>query len=159
MRFRIIAVGRAREPFIQIGVEEYLKRLQPYGHFEVIELADEPLPAKLTAGQERRILAAEGARIRELLTPGDYLICLDRQGRAMSSEELSGWLAKLVGAGRTSLAFVIGGTIGLDKGLSDSADLVLSLSKMTFPHQLARLILVEQIYRAFKIIRGEPYHR
>lgn len=158
MQFKIVAVGKAREPFIQAGAEEYLKRLRPYGRFAVAELADEPLPARLTPGQEKKILAAEGARIREALRDGDFVVCLDRQGKALSSEEFAAFLDELAGRGRSSVAFVIGGTIGLDPALLKEAGMSLSLSKMTLPHQLARLFLLEQLYRAFKIRRGEPYH-
>ncbi|MHB0886728.1 MAG: 23S rRNA (pseudouridine(1915)-N(3))-methyltransferase RlmH [Bacillota bacterium] len=158
MRFRIVAVGRAKEPFVQAGVAEYLKRLTPYGRFAVIEVADEPLPARLGPGEERKILAAEGARIREALRDGDFVICLDRQGKAMSSEEFAAYLDDLAGRGRSAVAFVIGGTVGIDPVLLKGAGLSLSLSKMTMPHQLARLVLLEQVYRAVKISRGEPYH-
>ncbi len=159
MRFRIVAVGRAKEPFIQAGVAEYLKRLTPYGRFEIVEVADEPLPARLGPGEERKILAAEGARIREALRDGDFVICLDRQGKAMSSEEFAAFLDDLAGRGRSSVAFIIGGTVGIDLALLKETGQRLSLSKMTMPHQLARLVLLEQVYRAIKISRGEPYHR
>ncbi|HEY3316440.1 MAG TPA: 23S rRNA (pseudouridine(1915)-N(3))-methyltransferase RlmH [Bacillota bacterium] len=158
MHFRIIAVGRVREPFAAAGVEEYLKRLQPYGRFEVVELADEPVPTEPSPGQEKRILAAEGQRIRDSLHNGEYVVCLDRRGTALSSESLAALLDDLAGRGRSNVAFVIGGTLGLDPTVLVRADLKLSLSAMTFPHQLARLMVVEQIYRAFKISRGEPYH-
>ena len=159
MRFRIVAVGRAKEPFIQAGMAEYLKRLTPYGKVEVTEVADEPLPGRLSPGEERKILAAEGARIREALRDGDFVICLDRQGKSLSSEEFAAYLDDLAGRGRSSVAFVLGGTIGIDPPLLKEAGLRLSMSKMTMPHQLARLVLLEQVYRAIKISRGEPYHR
>jgi 23S rRNA (pseudouridine1915-N3)-methyltransferase len=156
---RIIAVGRAKEPFAAAGVEEYLKRLRPYGRFEVFELADEPVPGEASPGQEKRILAAEGQRIRDSLHNGEYVVCLDRRGKALSSEGLAALLDDLAGRGRSDVAFVIGGTLGLDPTVLVRADLKLSLSAMTFPHQLVRVMLVEQVYRAIKISRGEPYHR
>ncbi len=159
MHVRIIAVGRAKEPFAVAGVEEYLKRLKPYGRFEVLELADEPIPSEPSPRQEKRILAAEGKRILDRLRQGEYVICLDRHGKSLSSEALAAHLDDLAGRGRSDLALVIGGTLGLDPPVLARADLKLSLSAMTFPHQLVRVILVEQVYRAIKISRGEPYHR
>lgn len=159
MHVRIIAVGRAKEPFAVAAVDEYLKRLKPYGRFEVVELADEPIPGEPSPGQEKRILSAEGKRILDRLRDGEYVVCLDRQGESLSSKGLAALLDDLAGRGRSDVAFVIGGTLGLDPAVLARADLKLSLSAMTFPHQLVRVMLAEQVYRAIKISRGEPYHR
>ncbi|PRR69288.1 23S rRNA (pseudouridine(1915)-N(3))-methyltransferase RlmH [Neomoorella humiferrea] len=155
----IIAVGRLREPFLRDGVSEYLKRLRPFARVRILEGPEEKIPEPLPPTRARQILAAEGEGIMRLIRPGAYIIALDREGTMLTSEELAGRLGDLALTGRSNLTFIIGGTLGLDPGVLEAAHLRLSFSRLTFPHQLMRLILLEQLYRAFKILSGEPYHR
>ncbi|QGP91797.1 Ribosomal RNA large subunit methyltransferase H [Neomoorella glycerini] len=155
----IIVVGRVREQYLSTGINEYLKRLQPYARVRILEGPEEKVPDHLSPARVEQVLAAEGAGLKRLLRPGAYTIALDREGVMLSSEELATRLADLALAGRNDLAFVIGGTLGLARDLLEFADLRLSFSRFTFPHQLMRLILLEQLYRAYKIQRGETYHR
>ncbi len=155
----IIAVGRVREPYLTAGLNEYLKRLQPYARVRILEGPEEKVPDHLSPARVEQVLAAEGAGLKRLLRPGDYTIALEREGVMLSSQELATRLADLALAGRNDLAFVIGGTLGLSRDVLEEAELRLSFSRFTFPHQLMRLILLEQLYRACKIQRGETYHR
>lgn len=155
----IIAVGRLREPFLRDGVSEYLKRLRPFARVRILEGPEEKVPECLPPARARQVLAAEGEGIMRLIRPGAYIIALDREGTMLTSEELAGRLGDLALAGRNNLTFIIGGTLGLDLRILEAAHLRLSFSRLTFPHQLMRLILLEQLYRAFKILSGEPYHR
>ncbi|WP_406677286.1 23S rRNA (pseudouridine(1915)-N(3))-methyltransferase RlmH [Moorella sp. ACPs] len=155
----IVAVGRVREQYLRDGINEYLKRLQPYARVRILEGPEGKIPEPLNPARVEQILAAEGEGLQRLLRPGAYTIALDREGVMLSSEELAMRLADLALAGRNNLAFVIGGTLGLARDLLEAADLRLSFSRFTFPHQLMRLILLEQLYRAYKIQRGETYHR
>ncbi|HBT47912.1 MAG TPA: 23S rRNA (pseudouridine(1915)-N(3))-methyltransferase RlmH [Peptococcaceae bacterium] len=159
MEIYIVAVGRVRERYLQDGIKEYLKRLRPYARVDIIEGPEERVPGNPTPGEEGRILALEGRSLLRLVPDGAYIIALDREGKMLSSQELAEHLAGLALQGRSQVAFVIGGTLGLSREVLDRAHFKLSFSRMTFPHQLMRLILLEQLYRAFKIGRGEPYHR
>ncbi len=159
MNIQIIAVGKVREKFITEGMREFLKRMRPFACVEVKEVSDDKAPEGLSARETEQVKSREGERILKLLKPGQIIIALDSRGTMISSEqlaeEISGWGL----AGKSDLAFIIGGSLGLHSEVIARADLVLSFGKMTFPHQLMRLILMEQIYRAFKINRGEPYHK
>lgn len=162
MLMRIIAVGKIKEKYLQKGVEEYLKRMQPYTRTQVIEIPDQKIPENASLEEERLIMAREGEGILKHLrshSPTKVTVVLDRKGKYLSSEELTHWLEKKMLEGKSEINWIIGGSLGLDPGIIKQADLVLSFSKMTFPHQLMRMILVEQIYRCFKILRNEPYHR
>ncbi|WP_173297994.1 23S rRNA (pseudouridine(1915)-N(3))-methyltransferase RlmH [Thermanaeromonas sp. C210] len=159
MEIYVVAVGRVKEKYLQEGIKEYSKRLRPYVRLEIREGTEEKVPGNLTPGQEERILALEGQSLLRLLPDGAYIIALDREGEMLSSEELAEHLADLALQGRSQVAFVIGGTLGLSQEVLDRAHFKLSFSPLTFPHQLMRLILLEQLYRACKIRRGEPYHR
>ena len=159
MNIQILAIGKVKEKYISDGLQEYLKRMRPYASIEVREVPDDKAPEGLSAMEAEQVKAREGERILRLLKPGQVVIALDSRGRMVSSEqlaeEISGWGL----AGKSDLAFIIGGSLGLHSEVINRADLVLSFGKMTFPHQMMRLILLEQIYRAFKINRGEPYHK
>ncbi len=160
MLLRIIAVGKLKEKYLQEGVAEYTKRLQPYTRVQFLEVTDQKIPEGASAAEEQLILKKEGAGILKQLpaqTSGS-LVVLDRQGQSLSSEELAGWVQKTLLAGQSEITWVIGGTLGLDPRVAEKAALRLSFSRLTFPHQLMRLILLEQIYRCFKILRNEPYH-
>ncbi|HEY8341845.1 MAG TPA: 23S rRNA (pseudouridine(1915)-N(3))-methyltransferase RlmH [Calditerricola sp.] len=159
MQVTVVSVGKVKEAFLKEGVAEYAKRLQPYASLRLIEVPDEPVPDRLSAREAEQIKEKEGRRLLERLHPDDYVIALALDGAMWSSEELAAELGRLATYGRSRVAFLIGGTLGLSPAVLKRADARLSLSRMTFPHQLVRLILLEQLYRAFKIQRGEPYHR
>ncbi len=154
MRLRIVAVGKLKEPYWRAAADEYLKRLRPYAKVEVTEVADRDLGA-----DERRAVEAEGADVMRALGPGTRVVALEIGGRAPTSEDLASWLDDLAGSGASDVTFVIGGAAGLAPPVLERADESLALSRLTLPHQLARVVLLEQLYRAFRIIRGEPYHR
>jgi 23S rRNA (pseudouridine1915-N3)-methyltransferase len=159
LHVKIAAVGRLKERALQELVAEYAKRLGGCCRFEIAEVADEKAPETLSAAQRESVMAAEAERLLRQVAPGDYVIALAIDGDTLSSEELAARLEKLAVSGRGSLVFLIGGSLGLGAAAVRRADLRLSLSRMTFPHQLARLVLTEQLYRAFKINRHEPYHK
>lgn len=151
MQIRIIAVGKIREGFIREGIAEYLKRLQPYAKVEIIEIDDVP-------DDDPKAMVKEGERILKRIDSDEMLVCLDRLGKAISSVELADQMKDFEMQGKR-VNFIIGGSNGLDPEVLKRAQLTISFSKLTFPHQLFRLMLVEQIYRAFKIGRGEKYHK
>lgn len=153
MRLRIAVVGRVKEPHWRAACDEYLKRLRPYATMDVVEVPDRDLGT-----DPGRAVAAEAVDLLRALPDGSYLVVLDLGGTQRTSEQFSEDLAALMVRGRSDITFVIGGSAGLAPEVLARADVVLSLSKMTLPHQLARVVLLEQIYRAFKIMRNEPYH-
>lgn len=154
MRIVIAAVGKLKERHFRDAAQEYLKRLGPYAPVEMVEVPDQDL----TPGEERaKRLEAEA--LERALPAGAHVIALDAGGKQLSSEAFSAHLAEIAHSGRTALAFIIGGSAGIDPSLLARADERVSLGAMTLPHQLARVVLLEQIYRAFRIMRNEPYHR
>jgi len=155
----IITVGKLKEKYLKQGIEEYLKRLSAYAKVDVIEVADEKAPEVLSDLEMVQVKQKEGERILAKIGPDTYVIALAIQGKLGSSEELADRLDKLATYGKSKIAFVIGGSLGLSEEVINRSNEQLSFSRMTFPHQLMRLILVEQIYRAFRINRGEPYHK
>lgn len=159
MNITILAVGKLKERYLQEGIAEYLKRLRPYARVNILEVADEKIPDRASQATEAQIREKEGQRLLQQLPPQSVVVALAIQGRMMSSEQLSRQLADWSLHGQSHLCFVIGGSLGLSEQVLKRADLHLSFSPMTFPHQLMRLILLEQIYRAFKIQRGETYHK
>ena len=150
MKITLVTVGKIKERFFEDAIAEYSKRLGRYCKLEIIQVADEKTPDGASENVERQIREKEGQRILAQIKDGAYVL---------SSEELAGKIQKLGVEGKGHLVFVIGGSLGLSKEVMDRADYALSFSKMTFPHQLMRVILLEQIYRGFKIIAGEPYHK
>ncbi|HHW39008.1 MAG TPA: 23S rRNA (pseudouridine(1915)-N(3))-methyltransferase RlmH [Bacillales bacterium] len=159
MNISIFSVGKLKEKFLKQGIDEYLKRLGPYAKVEVIEVADEKAPENLSEVEMEQVKDKEGERILAKVSDDTYVIILAIQGKMLSSEDLAREIDQLGTYGKSKIAFVIGGSLGLSKAVEKRADYALSFSRMTFPHQLMRLILVEQIYRAFRINRGEPYHK
>jgi 23S rRNA (pseudouridine1915-N3)-methyltransferase len=159
MQIRVIAVGRIKEKYLQDGIAEYEKRLRPYAKVQIVEISEEKRPASATPSVERIALEKEGDRILAAISDGSFLIALDVKGFSWSSEELAASFREWELSGQNPLAFVIGGDLGLSPAVIARSDLRLSLSKMTFTHPIARLLLVEQVYRAFRIMRGEPYHK
>lgn len=159
MHLKIIAVGKIKEKYLKDGLSEYLKRLSAYSKVEIVEVDDEKTKENASLAEEELVRQKEKERIARHIKPESYLIALDIKGKMLSSEQLSEHLDKLALQGKSEITLLIGGSLGLQQELLDKADLRLSFSPMTFPHQLMRLILLEQIYRCFKISRGEPYHK
>jgi 23S rRNA (pseudouridine1915-N3)-methyltransferase len=159
MQIRIIAVGRIKEKFLQDGIAEYEKRLRPYAKVQIVEIPDEKRPASSTRGSDSAAMEKEGERILAAVPEGSFSIALDVKGQSWSSEELAASLGSWELAGQNQLAFIIGGDLGLSPAVLARSNLKLSLSRMTFTHPMARLLLIEQVYRAFRILRGEPYHK
>ncbi|TLS35412.1 23S rRNA (pseudouridine(1915)-N(3))-methyltransferase RlmH [Pseudalkalibacillus caeni] len=159
MNISIISVGKLKEKYLKQGIAEYKKRLTPYAKVELIEVLDEKAPENLSETDMERVKHIEGNKILSKLSPDTHVIALAIEGEMKSSEDLAANLDKLATYGKSKVAFVIGGSLGLSDAVMARANDKLSFSKMTFPHQLMRLILLEQVYRAFKINRGEPYHK
>ncbi|MED1202734.1 23S rRNA (pseudouridine(1915)-N(3))-methyltransferase RlmH [Heyndrickxia acidicola] len=159
MNISIITVGKLKEKYLKQGIEEYLKRLSAYAKVEVIEVPDEKAPEVLSHSEMEQVKKKEGERILAKISQDTHVIALAIKGKMMTSEDLADSLDKLATYGKSKIAFIIGGSLGLSNEVLKRADDDLSFSKMTFPHQLMRLILVEQVYRAFRINRGEPYHK
>lgn len=156
LKIKIVALGKIKEKFLKDGIDEFLKRLTPYAPVSVVELP--PIEIK-DENLTRKILEEEGEKVLTLIKPQDFVITLEIDGKQFSSEEFACRLESLANDGVGQIVFVIGSSCGIGKNVSDRANLKMSLSKMTFLHQFARLILVEQIYRAFKIINNETYHK
>ncbi|MED4015752.1 23S rRNA (pseudouridine(1915)-N(3))-methyltransferase RlmH [Sutcliffiella cohnii] len=159
MNISIITIGKLKEKYLKQGIEEYLKRLSIYATVEVIELPDEKAPEQLSEAEMEQVKGKEGERILSKISDDTYVIALAIEGKQRSSEQLASEIDKLATYGKSKIAFIIGGSLGLSGEVMKRANDTLSFSKMTFPHQLMRLILLEQIYRAFRINRGEPYHK
>ena len=159
VRFNVIAVGKAKEPFYRNGVAEYARRLTGMAEFIVTEVADERLPDNAGAADKARILSKEGARILSHVRPQDLCIVLDVGGEMMTSEAFARYLNDAILKGNSRISFVIGGSLGIAPEVRSRADVLLSFGVMTFPHQMARLILAEQVYRAAMINAGRQYHR
>jgi len=156
MKIKVIAMGRVNEPYLKTGIDEFLKRIAPYATIEVLEL--KPVEIK-DENLIQRSLDLEAEKIMDLIKPSAFVITLEIGGKMLSSEDFALQLNEIINSGVNELIFVIGSSHGLSPRVSERADYKLSLSKMTFLHNFARLILVEQIYRAFKIIKGEIYHK
>ncbi|WP_462406017.1 23S rRNA (pseudouridine(1915)-N(3))-methyltransferase RlmH [Gracilibacillus sp. Marseille-QA3620] len=159
MNISIVTVGKLKEKYLKQGIEEYTKRLSAYAKIDIIEIPDEKAPETLSEQEMLQVKGKEGERILAKVPDDAHVIALAIEGKMKSSEELADTLDKLAIYGKSKIVFVIGGSLGLSKDVMKRANDTLSFSKMTFPHQLMRLILVEQVYRAFRINRGEPYHK
>lgn len=154
MRITIVAVGRLKERYWKEAAEEYLRRLRPYADVRVVEVPDRDESLGIP-----RVLAEEARGIEKAIPDGAYTVLVDRVGRPRTSEQLAEHLQRLGVEGRGSVAFVLGGSHGVDKSVSAAADDTLSLGQITLPHNLARVVVLEQVYRAFKIAKNEPYHK
>lgn len=159
MKISILCVGKMKEKYFVSAVEEYAKRLGRYCSLEIVEVADEKTPDKASAAEEEQIRRREGDRLTRVMKSDAYTITLEIDGTMMDSIAFSRKLDGLGVCGISHIQFVIGGSLGLSREVRQASDLALSFSKMTFPHQLMRVILLEQIYRSYRIIRGEPYHK
>jgi 23S rRNA (pseudouridine1915-N3)-methyltransferase len=153
VRVRVVAVGRLKEPHWRAACDEYLKRLRAYASVEMVEVADRDISADVS-----RAVIAEGADLLRAVPEGSRVVALEVGGPQMTSEELAAWFSEAMLHGSSDVTFVVGGSAGLSPAVLARSDERLSLSKMTLPHQLARVVLLEQLYRAFRISRGEPYH-
>ncbi|BFQ95092.1 23S rRNA (pseudouridine(1915)-N(3))-methyltransferase RlmH [Enterococcus cecorum] len=159
MNIKIIGVGKLKEKYLVQAMQEYLKRLQAYAKVEVIELADEKAPENLSETQMMQIKDKEGERILAKIKDQEYVIALAIEGKNPSSEAFAQKIENLGIQGKSQLVFVIGGSLGLSPSVMQRSNAQISFGKMTFPHQLMRVMLTEQIYRAFRIIHNQPYHK
>ena len=159
MNINIVCVGKIKEKYLKLGIDEFKKRLSKYCKLDVIELDDEKAPENLSDKEMLMIKDKEGKKILSKVKANSYVIALAIDGKNISSEELADTMSKLAVRGSSHITFIIGGSLGLSDDVLSRADYKLSFSKMTFPHQLMRLILLEQVYRAYRINNGEPYHK
>ena len=159
MKISVIAVGKIKEKYLKDAVTEYSKRLSRYCKLEIIEVADEKTPDQASEAVEDAIRKKEGERLLKHIRDDMYVITLEIIGKMLTSEEFADKLKTLGVQGKSSIAFVIGGSIGLGKEVLKRSDYALSFSKMTFPHQLMRVVLLEQVYRGYRIMNGAPYHK
>ena len=158
MKISIVAAGKLKEKYLTEGIKEFLKRLTPFANVNIIEINEEKMKDNPSEAEKQQVLAQEGQRLLKQVPEGSYLIVLDVYGKNLSSEELAAQIDSLALNGKSHITFLIGGAFGLSQEVRQAADLLLSFSNMTFTHQMVRLLLVGQIYRSFKINRGEKYH-
>ncbi|MBC8595321.1 23S rRNA (pseudouridine(1915)-N(3))-methyltransferase RlmH [Qingrenia yutianensis] len=159
MKIKIICVGKIKEKYFADGIKEYEKRLSRFCKFEICEVADEKIPDNASEKEALAVLDSEGAKIEKHIGKGDYIIALCVEGKNISSADLAKKFSEIQLSGKSGITFIIGGSLGICGRVKNMSDFRLSFSKMTFPHQLMRLILTEQIYRAFKINANEEYHK
>ncbi|MFC4402365.1 23S rRNA (pseudouridine(1915)-N(3))-methyltransferase RlmH [Gracilibacillus xinjiangensis] len=157
MKITIVTVGKLKEKYLKQGIQEYMKRLSTYAKVEIAEVADEKAPENMSEAEMIEVKRKEGERILCHISQDTYVITLEINGKMLSSEQLAAKMDELATYGKSKIAFVIGGSLGISEEVQKRSDLALSFSKMTFPHQVMRLILLEQVYRGFRINRGEPY--
>lgn len=159
MKIKIVTVGKLKEKYLKDGIAEYSKRISRFATIEIIELADEKIPDRASDSENAKILDVEGNRILSKIGDREFVVVLAIEGKTLSSEELSKQLEQASINGFSTLTFVIGGSLGLSKEVKKRANLSVSFGRLTLPHQLMRLVLTEQIYRAFTIQQGSPYHK
>lgn len=159
MKIRILCIGKIKEQYLKMGIDEYLTRIKPYAQIEIVEVNDEPIVENPRPCDIKKAIDLEGQKILKIIKPSDYLIGLDLNKKELNSVEFAGFLENKLVLGGSNISFVIGGSYGLSDELKQRMNDSISLSKMTFLHQMTRLILLEQIYRAFKINRNETYHK
>lgn len=159
MNITIVSVGKLKEKYLKQGIDEYKKRLNAYAKVSIIEVADEKAPETMSEAEMEEVKRKEGERILSNIAADAFVITLEIQGKMLGSEQLAKKLDELATYGKSKVVFVIGGSLGISQDVQRRSDLALSFSKMTFPHQLMRLVLMEQVYRSFRINRGEPYHK
>ena len=159
MKIKVVTVGKLKEKYLKDGIAEYIKRISRFAKLEMIELADEKTPDKASELENQKILETEGARILSKVRERDFVVVLAIEGKTLSSEEFSKQLEQASIKGYSTLTFIIGGSLGLAPVVKNRANLSVSFGRLTLPHQLMRLVLIEQIYRAFTIQQGSPYHK
>ena len=158
MKYHVITIGKIKEKYLTAGIDEFLKRLRPYGQVEVTVLPEEKMPENPSPAQKAQVLDKEGEKMLRHVRQGSHLFALDVQGKLVSSEDLAASFAKLALYGCSEISFIIGGPFGLSDLVRRKADNCISFGRITLTHQMIRLLLLEQIYRAIKIDRHEPYH-
>ena len=158
MRFYVVCIGKLKDAYLRDGVAEFVKRMRPYGGITITELNESKIGDKPSDADRKQVVDEEGERLLKVVPKNAYTVLLDVYGKTMSSEDLAKTVAKLEVDGVSDMAFIIGGAFGVSEALRQSVNYKLSFSPMTFTHQMVRLLLVEQIYRASKINRNEPYH-
>lgn len=159
MNIKIIGVGKLKEKYLKQGIAEYVKRLGKFCKFEIVEVPDEKAPEKLSAAEMEGVKEKEGERILAKIKDKEYVYALAIEGKERSSEEFAQEIAQLTTYGRSDITFVIGGSLGLSPAVLKRAETKISFGRFTLPHQLMRVVLSEQIYRAFMINNGSPYHK
>ena len=159
MKINIVCAGKLKEKYLTAGISEFLKRLKPMAQVEILEIHEEKMPDNPSEAEKELVLQKEGEKLLKLVPSGSYLFVLDVYGEELSSEELAAKIDKLGLSGKSNLTFLIGGAFGLSQEVRQAADMKLSFSRMTFTHQMVRLLLVEQIYRAYQIDKGTGYHK
>ena len=159
MKIKVVTVGKLKEKYLKDGISEYSKRISRFAKLEMIELADEKTPDRASESENQKILEIEGQRILSKVGDRDFVIALAIEGKTLSSEEFSKQLEEASIKGFSTLTFIIGGSLGLSSAVKNRANLFVSFGRLTLPHQLMRLVLAEQIYRAFTIQQGSPYHK
>ena len=159
MRLSIVCTGKLKERYLRDAAEEYKKRISRYAELDLLETPDEPVPERYSEAQRIQAVSREGERMLKEIGPREYVVALSITGKRHTSDSFAKSMEAWMAGGYTRIAFVIGGSLGLSPAVLSRADAELSLSDLTFPHQLARIVLLEQIYRAFKIISNEPYHK
>ena len=159
MKIKVVTVGKLKEKYLKDGIAEYSKRISRFAKLEMIELADEKTPDRASESENQKILEIEGQRILSKVADRDFVIVLAIEGKTLSSEEFSKKLEEASIKGFSTLTFIIGGSLGLSQDVKKRANISVSFGRLTLPHQLMRLVLVEQIYRAFTIQQGSPYHK
>ncbi len=159
MNITVVCIGKLKEKYWIDAIKEYSKRLGRYCTLVITELKEDRLPDNASSAEEKKVKENEGKSILKVLRPDDYVIALDVKGKQLSSEQLSEKIDALGVNGKSNVVFIIGGSLGLSSEVLSRADFRLSFSPMTFPHQMMRVILLEQVYRSFKIIRNETYHK
>lgn len=159
MNITIISVGKIKEKYLRDAIDEYSKRLKRYCKLDIIEVSDEKTPDNASEREEIQIKEKEGQAILKAIKDNMFVVAMDLKGKMLSSEELSDYISDLGVRGESNITFVIGGSLGLSSEVLNRANYKLCFSKMTFPHQLFRVMLLEQVYRAYRIMKGEPYHK
>lgn len=159
MKITLLCVGKIKEKYLTDGIAEYSKRLSRYCKLEIVEVADEKTPDEASAAEEEQIRKKEAERLSRYIKDDAYVIALAIEGKQFDSVEFSEKLEKIALSGKSHIQFIIGGSLGLHADILRRADLLQSFSKMTFPHQLMRMLFLEQLYRAYRIQKGEPYHK
>ncbi|WP_324729511.1 23S rRNA (pseudouridine(1915)-N(3))-methyltransferase RlmH [Lysinibacillus fusiformis] len=159
MNITIVSVGKLKEKYLKMGIDEYVKRLGGYAKMDLIEVPDEKAPEQLSDAEMDIVKKKEGERILAKISADAYVIALAINGKMKTSEQMAADLESLMTYGKSKIAFIIGGSLGLHEDVLKRADEQQSFGKMTLPHQLMKLVLVEQVYRSFRIMKGEPYHK
>ena len=159
MNITLVTVGKLKEKYLKQAIDEYSKRLSRYCKLDIIELQDEKTPDNASEKEEAQIKEKEGRAILSKIKDNSYVVAMDLKGKQLTSEELSSFVERCGITGNSNIVFVIGGSLGLSDEVIKRADYKLCFSKMTFPHQLFRVMLLEQVYRAFRIMKNEPYHK